>query len=207
MDRLEEGKKLEEEEEVGNGRRAKISWHAVWDTSHQLIYWYHGRTKTHTHRQHKHGSQTHTQLTEEPLWVLWQTLNTLQYKIVGRQLWTKLLLLWGLNDAPVPNLRAETSHRVRRLHFRGASIAVYFVFTSGTGRGKPHLSLKISFCWRFKPEGSWLAIKLMQRQKYLFGIKEDFVLSASPLDLCGVTSSDLDSSSLLSRMAKKNCPF
>lgn len=29
MDRLEEGKKLEKEEEVGNGRRAKISWHAV----------------------------------------------------------------------------------------------------------------------------------------------------------------------------------
>lgn len=43
----------------------------------------------------------------------------------------------------------------------------------------------------------------MRSLKYLFGIKEDFVLSVTPLDLCGVTSSDLDSSSLLSRMAKK----
>lgn len=92
----------------------------------------------HTLTGNRNMAHTHTQLTEEPLWVLWQTLDTLQYKLVGQQLRTKLLLFWGLNDAPLPNLKTETSQRVRRLHFRGAEISVYFVFISATGRGELH---------------------------------------------------------------------
>lgn len=38
--------------------------------------------------------------------------DTLLYQLVGQQLRTELLLLWGLNEAMVPNLRAETSQRV-----------------------------------------------------------------------------------------------
>lgn len=47
----------------------------------------------------------------------------------------------------------------------------------------------------------------MQRLKYLFDIKEDFVFSATPLDLCGMTSSDFDFSSILLRMAKTLANF
>lgn len=109
------GKKMEEaeEEEVGNSRRAKniLAGRVRYKSPAHLLVSLPDKN-THTLRQHKYGWRTH-QLTEEPLWVLWQTLDTLQYQLVGQQLRTKLLLPRGLNDAMVPNLRAETSQRVQ----------------------------------------------------------------------------------------------